>query len=124
MAYPVIGITGYADQSVRPPNVETFAVTRTYVEAVTRSGAAGLVIPPCLDNSGLRGAFEVIDGLILSGGGDIHPSLYGEPDGGLVWRVDGERDQVELALARNPEPRSPGSILNPTCSKSQCVQLS
>jgi len=100
MACPIIGITGYADQSVRPPNIETFAVTRTYVQAVSLGGGAAVVIPPHLDEAALRGAFDAIDGVILSGGGDIHPSLFGEPDGGLLWRVDRKRDRAELALAR------------------------
>ncbi|MGD8244067.1 MAG: gamma-glutamyl-gamma-aminobutyrate hydrolase family protein [Anaerolineae bacterium] len=97
---PVIGITGYADRSARPPNVSTFALARTYVRAVAMSGGAPMIIPPYLESPALRGAFEGIAGLLLSGGGDIHPSFFGETDSGLLWRIDRERDQSELSLAR------------------------
>jgi putative glutamine amidotransferase len=100
MDSPVIGITGYADRSARPPNIGIFALARTYVRAVTESGGSPVILPPYLQDSSLRGAFDAIDGLILSGGGDIHPSSFGEPDCGLLWRIDRKRDQAELSLAR------------------------
>jgi putative glutamine amidotransferase len=99
MSSPVIGITGYADQSARPPNIAIFGVPRTYVRAVAMVGGVPVVIPPYLDDPALRGAFDGIDGLILSGGGDIHPSEFGEADCGLLWRIDRKRDRAELSLA-------------------------
>jgi putative glutamine amidotransferase len=100
METPVIGITGYADRSARPPNISIFALARTYVRAVTLVGGAPVIIPPYLEESALRGACDSIDGLILSGGGDIHPASFGETDCGLLWRIDRRRDHAELALAR------------------------
>jgi putative glutamine amidotransferase len=100
MSAPTIGITGYADRSGRPPNVSVYALSRTYVRAVASNGGAPLIIPPYLEDSGLDAILHSLDGVILSGGGDIHPSNYGRPDGGLLWRVDRERDGSELALAR------------------------
>lgn len=100
MSPPVIGITGYTDRSARPPNVSIFALAQTYVQAVTSVGGAPVILPPYLEQSLLRAAFDGIDGLILSGGGDIHPSAFGERDRGLLWRVDQERDRTELSLAR------------------------
>lgn len=100
MSPPVIGVTGYADRSARPPNVSIFALSRTYVRAVTSGGGAPVILPPYLERPLLRAAFGGLDGLILSGGGDIHPSSFREEDRGLLWRVDQERDQTELTLAR------------------------
>jgi putative glutamine amidotransferase len=100
VSLPIIGITGYADQSARLPNVPVVAIARAYVRAVSLGDGTPLIIPPYLENDLLRGAFEGIDGLILSGGGDIHPSSFGERDCGLLWRVDKRRDQAELLLAR------------------------
>lgn len=100
MSLPIIGVTGYADQSARPPNIPIFAIARTYVRAVSLGGGTPLVIPPYLEDDLVRGAFQGIDGLILSGGGDIHPSAFGEADCGLLWRVDESRDRGELSLAR------------------------
>jgi putative glutamine amidotransferase len=42
----------------------------------------------------------LLDGLLLTGGGDIHPRFFGEEiSAGLDW-VSEERDEMELALAR------------------------
>lgn len=100
MRTPVIGITGYADRSARPPNISTFALARTYVRAVTSMGGAPVILPPYLEHPLLRGVFNGIDGLILSGGGDIHPASFGDKDQGLLWRVDQKRDELELSLAQ------------------------
>ena len=99
-ACPVIAITGRTDQSDRPPGLPLFAISPTYVRAVELGGGAPLVIPPHLEEAELRPIFERVDGLLLSGGGDIGPVLYGEQDGGLLWSVDAWRDRTELALAR------------------------
>jgi len=100
MNQPVIGITGRTDQSARPPNLSLFSITPTYVQAVELGGGAPVVIPPHLEEAKLRAIFERLNGLILSGGGDILPALFGEQDNGFLWFVDERRDRAELALAR------------------------
>jgi putative glutamine amidotransferase len=100
MTLPVIGITGRTDQSARPPNRPLFATVQTYVQAAELGGGAPVVIPPHLEEAKNRAIFEHLDGLILSGGGDVLPALYGEEDSGLLWFVDEQRDRTELALAR------------------------
>ncbi len=100
MSLPVIGITGRTDRSARPPNLSLFSVTLTYVQAVELGGGAPVIIPPHLEEAKLRAIFEHLDGLILSGGGDILPALFSEEDSGLLWSVDERRDRAELALAQ------------------------
>ncbi len=44
---------------------------------------------------------EHCDGLVLTGGGDVHPRFYGAPDDGNLTRsVDEDRDQFEVELVR------------------------
>ncbi len=100
MSVPVIGITGRTDQSGRPPNLPLFSISRTYVQAVRLGGGTPVIIPPHLEESELRPIFQHLDGLVLSGGGDILPAAFGEKDGGLLWSVDEQRDRTELTLAR------------------------
>ncbi len=100
MSLPVIGITGRTDQSVRPPNLPLLSITPTYVQATKLGGGAPVIIPPHLEETELRAIFEHLDGLILSGGGDILPALFGKEDSGLLWFVDERRDRAELALGR------------------------
>ena len=99
MTLPVIGITGRIDQSARPPNLPLFSISRTYVRAVELGGGAPVVIPPHVEEVGLRAIFERLDGLVISGGGDVLPALFGEEDSGLLWLVDERRDRTEIALA-------------------------
>jgi putative glutamine amidotransferase len=42
----------------------------------------------------------VLDGLILSGGGDIDPAHYGQPRHPTNYLIDSERDAFELMMAR------------------------
>ena len=100
MRLPVIGISGRAEQSARPPNLPLFAVSQNYVRSVELGKGAPVIIPPHLEEGELRSIFEHLDGIVLSGGGDILPALYGEEDSGLLWLVDERRDRAELALAR------------------------
>jgi putative glutamine amidotransferase len=100
MTLPVIGVTGRTDQSARPPNLPLFAISQTYVQAVELGGGAPVVIPPHVEEAKLRAIFEHLDGLLISGGGDVLPALFGEDDSGLLWLVDERRDRAEIALAR------------------------
>jgi len=93
---PTIGITSYArGRNDHPP---TFAVPCGYVDAVRACGALALVFP-----AGERHAehlLDLIDGLILSGGGDIAPTAYGGDHHETVYSVCEERDQFEFSLMR------------------------
>jgi putative glutamine amidotransferase len=72
-------------------------VNRSYVDAVVRAGAIPLLVPvlaPALSVQALMG----LDGLLLTGGGDVSPSCYGEEPVSEVYGVNTDRDQWELAL--------------------------
>jgi putative glutamine amidotransferase len=100
MSLPVIGITGRTDRSARPPNISLFSLGQIYVQAVESSGGAPLIVPPHLEEAKLRAVFERLDGLLLPGGGDVLPALFGEDDSGLLWSVDEWRDRTEIELAQ------------------------
>jgi putative glutamine amidotransferase len=97
---PVIGITGRTEQAARLPSSPLFAAAQVYVRAVELGGGAPLIVPPHLQEDELRAIFERFDGLLLSGGGDIKPALFGEEDSSFLWQVDEQRDRTELALTR------------------------
>ena len=72
-----------------------------YLNAVAAAGGDYLLLAP--DNSG-DVDFSLEDsahGLLLSGGGDIHPRRYGQPlAGSEPDSIDEPRDDLELTLAR------------------------
>jgi putative glutamine amidotransferase len=96
---PLIGITiaTIRDRDWCPP----FAGHRqTYVDAIVAAGGAPVLIPLVSNETALRTLYEQLDGVLLAGGGDIHPSLYGEEATGKVGMIDELRDTVELPLVR------------------------
>ena len=71
-----------------------------YVEAVCGQGGLPMLIPLGLQMDELRDLYDRTDGLLLSGGGDIHPEQYGDTLTELCKRIDAERDELEFALVR------------------------
>ena len=95
---PVIGITTYVEPATWGVwhNLPTTLVPHDYVAAVTGAGGRAVLLPPDdLDTDVLR----ILDGLVLSGGADLGPELYGaEAAPQTVTRP--ERDAAEMVLAR------------------------
>jgi len=73
------------------------ALERAYVDAVIRAGGVPLVLPAC-DPTEVDDVAGCLDGLLLSGGGDIDPAIYGGAASPEVKGVEPERDAWELAL--------------------------
>jgi putative glutamine amidotransferase len=94
---PIVGITSYAEEVTWGAWVEPSAVVPlAYVRAVERSGGRPLVVPP--SEEGIEETLAVLDGLILSGGSDLHPELYDADPHPETTDVREERDRAELAL--------------------------
>lgn len=88
---PLIGITTY------PPNAgNRFELPTEYVAAIRRAGAEAALIPPGIADT--EGLLHRLDGLILAGGGDLDPALYGGPGHETVYSLHAERDRDELGL--------------------------
>jgi len=69
--------------------------TKNYELCLLRAGARIVVLQPGEDDP--RTVLDGIDGLVLTGGGDVDPDLYaGQPGTGQL--VDRERDDFEIAL--------------------------
>jgi putative glutamine amidotransferase len=95
MRPPVLGITTYAPRE----GLERFHLPVEYVQAVRRAGALAWLIPP--GEPRLAELVAELDGLVLSGGGDVDPALYaGASAHPELYGVHRERDATELALAR------------------------
>jgi putative glutamine amidotransferase len=84
---PVIGITfsSYIAERQR----------KAYLDSLGAAGFAIRQVYPAAE--GLHPQHAVLDGLVLAGGGDVNPSLYGEADR-YCRLVDDERDRLELEL--------------------------
>ena len=97
---PLIGITAFETKYPKPPYSPLYATGQRYVRAIEDAGGLPVVISPALNNDTLRAMFERLDGLLMSGGGDVDPALYGEEPHESIWGLDMNRDRAELALAQ------------------------
>src|SRR5215831_18505760 len=95
---PLIGIPCHAiirAETGRP----IYANNRSYVHAVESSGGLPILIPMLNDLTALAALLSRLDGLLLSGGIDLHPSRYGEEVHPLTEDADSELDEFEITLA-------------------------
>ena len=79
-----------------PPRRE-LALGLSYPQAVERAGGLPLVVPPGL--AGIEALLMRLDGLLLPGGPDLHPSAYGEQPDSALGPTDRALDEFELKLA-------------------------
>lgn len=90
-----IGVTTYRRER---EGRERFTLPAAYVDAVRAVGSVPVLLAP-----GEEAPEEVLaelDGLVLSGGGDVDPSFSGAAHG-AVYGTSAERDRFEIALARH-----------------------
>lgn len=72
----------------------------TYTESVIRAGGTPMLIPITTDSLVLADVIKRLDGIVLIGGGDIHPSYFNEDPIEQLGEVDSLRDVYDIALIR------------------------
>ena len=100
---PVIGLTISYEKNKEHDRV---FVNHSYLDAIRRFGGMPLILPTEGDLDELEALVDLCDGILLTGGDDLDPSLYGEE----IWsdevifnpkRDDSERWVCFLAQSRN-----------------------
>ncbi len=93
----------------------TFALDylkRHYTEAVELAGGVPLVLPNIEKLELIDDIIKTIDGLLLSGGGDIHPSFFGQKIQKSLQRskrylkITKERDRFEIELVKGAKEKN------------------
>ncbi len=90
---PIIGLTTYSRNEEKH-----FALPATYIDAVRRAGGIPILLPP--GETHIADILPLINGLILTGGGDIDPAVYQGHNHETIHMIDAERDESEIELAR------------------------
>jgi putative glutamine amidotransferase len=85
--------------------VERVRLNIAYVRALESVGLVPLVIPPLTDPGAALGLLDVVAGLLLTGGEDVDPSLYGDTPHPALGPVNCSRDVTELALLAGARAR-------------------
>ena len=95
---PVIGITTRRREvKSSGGRGEAHTLQRTYTDAVVRAGGVPLLLPP-VPQQDVETVVDRIDGLILSGGGDVDPARYQGKTDASMYGIDFDRDEFEMEL--------------------------
>ena len=91
MRRPRIGFVAYS--SAKDPT--RFVAPIDYIQAVERAGADAVIVPP---GPGACHVLDLVQGIVLVGGGDICPSRYSAQRHASCYGIDPVRDATELAV--------------------------
>lgn len=77
-----------------------FYLRRRYIDYLSNNcrGVVPIILPPTNDASTIREYAQMADGLILTGGGDIDPQIYGEQKEKACVEIHRVRDEFEISL--------------------------
>lgn len=90
---PLVGLTCSCEKNMQ--HKET-----VYTDAIKNVGAIPILIPVFSSSEkDMEDLLERLDGVILTGGDDIHPIHYGEEPKQGLGEIYPERDEMEIALA-------------------------
>lgn len=102
---PLVGVSTYLERAQQGVwDVRAAFLPEQYLAGVTGSGGIALLLPP-QDPEAADAAISGMDGLILTGGADVAPELYGEQRHPSTDPARHDRDAWELALFRAAERR-------------------
>lgn len=87
----VIGIS-YMDEEAMGEDLQA------YVDVVEQAGATPLVLPCVTNEDEAEAALEEVDALIITGGEDINPSLYGQEPVAELETVNDARDAADMLI--------------------------
>lgn len=92
---PIVGISGNF-------NTETklFSIKNTYFNTLLSAGSFPVLLPYVTDEKTAAEVVSHLDGLLLAGGGDIHPSRFGEETLPECGRLEEARDISEFLLLK------------------------
>ena len=69
-----------------------------YMKALEACGALPLMLPLTIDHEELDACFALCDGILMTGGHDVDPKLYGESKKVTCGNCCSDRDQMEAYL--------------------------
>ncbi len=107
MSKPLIGITSssgkFPDWGERSPGHIIDFVHRDYSHAVEVAGGIPILIPVMKNLETAKDLFSHLDGLLLPGGQDVSPRVYGEEPIVGIKEMDYHRDLMEIEIVKKGE---------------------
>lgn len=94
MSAPIIGVTTSCERTAK--GVDRACLNAAYIRAVERAGGIPLLLTPYHSPAALAALSTRLDGLLLTGGGDVDPAEFGEVQHPMTDLIYAERDDLEL----------------------------
>jgi len=79
---------------------EKYYLNSLYARGITTVGGIPFIIPDCLDKKAIQELPSVLNGVLLSGGGDVDPAYFGEEPLPACGEITPQRDAFEIELVR------------------------
>jgi len=92
---PLIGITAKRDQQQSPASIILF---EHYTRSILDAGGIPIILPTGIPANQAEAAALRVDGILISGGGDVDHAIYNGRPHARVYNVDPDRDALEMAL--------------------------
>jgi putative glutamine amidotransferase len=92
---PIIGLT---TRDLAPDDLWEKPYVADYVKAIEKAGGEVRLLPAGIQDQNLMEVFSTLDGVVLSGGGDVEVSRYGGQPHPAVDGVIPSRDDLEIRL--------------------------
>lgn len=116
---PIIGIT--SGKELRENNIQKTCLIDKYSNAILASGGIPFIIPPDIPYQAVDSIMVHIDGIMITGGGDIETKRFNGQDHPRVYDVDINRDNLEIELVKVSE--SSGKPLLGICRGIQIINV-
>jgi putative glutamine amidotransferase len=105
---PLIGVTaGEIYHKEHPWSPYVFGQSYTYIDAVIEAGGTPVIFPITANHEVIDQLLESVDGLLLAGGNDLTPQLYGQDMAGTVDNSKARDDFELLLLQRTLQTHKP-----------------
>lgn len=119
MSQPRIGIN--CDVGTDAQDREVLRLLWAYAEAVLRAGGLPLILVPQAEDGIADASLDAVDGLLLTGGRDYAPSLYGQEPHAATRCVAERRGKWDVLLARRALER--GVPVLGVCGGAQLINI-
>lgn len=92
---PVIALTPYHNVEKDEPYMRP-----AYLKAIRAAGGIPVILPLEISEVDLKQLLDQVDGILFTGGPDVHPFHFGEETQRYCGNVSAKRDAMELMLLR------------------------
>ncbi len=101
---PVIGISPDNQAADQPHPV--YELPSAYALAIEKAGGIPILLPHTANPATQAAYMHLIDGLLIPGGNDLDPSLYGQAPHPTLRRLDSLREKFDLAMLTLAQARN------------------